>query len=275
MGDSSLLPTYLLSQETRKHVTVAIGGDGGDELFAGYDPFRALKLASLYDRIVPKPIHEGIKMLIARMPVSHRNMSLDFKLKRTLRGIGYAEKFWNPVWLGPLTPHELKDLFEEPIDQEDLFSEAIEHWDACTQDNMIDKTLQFYTKLYLQDDILVKADRASMMNSLETRAPFLDMDLVDFVRKIPGQYKYRNGVTKYILKKALEPILPHEILYRSKKGFGVPLGEWFKNGLLKIDHEKCHKGLNSTFLENRVEEHRKGDDDHRLFLWNYWLLGSF
>ena len=102
-------------------------------------------------------------MLIGTLPVSHRNISLDFKLKRLLRGLSYPKILWNPVWLGPLEPKELDRLFGETTNIEDVYEEAINYWEACTQDNIIDKTLQFYTKLYLQDDILVKADRASMM----------------------------------------------------------------------------------------------------------------
>lgn len=272
MGDSSLLPTYMLSKETRKYVTVALGGDGGDELFAGYDPFKALRVAELYSKFVPRPVHQAIKMLAGILPVSHGNMSLDFKLKRTLRGLSYSKQLWNPVWLGTLEPAELDQLFDEPLDIEDIYSEAIEYWDACPQDNLVDKTLQFYTKLYLQDDILVKADRASMINSLEVRSPFLDKDLVDFIRKIPGTWKYRNGRTKYILKKALEPVLPHDILYRPKKGFGIPVGSWFKKGLLGIDSITPKYDLNISFVQKRIFEHRKNKMDHRAFLWNYWLM---
>ena len=111
MGDSSLLPTFLLCQETRKHVTVALGGDGADELFAGYDPFRALRKAEAYSKLIPGVLHKGILMAVQRLPVSHVNMSLDFKLKRTLRGISYDKKLWNPVWMGPLDPYGIEDLF--------------------------------------------------------------------------------------------------------------------------------------------------------------------
>jgi asparagine synthase (glutamine-hydrolysing) len=211
-------------------------------------------------------------MAVSRLPVSHRNISLDFKIKRTLRGLSYPKYLWNSVWLGPLEPKELDELFQEPTDIEDVYSEAIEYWDACTQENLVDKTLQFYTKLYLQDDILVKADRASMMNSLEVRAPFLDIELVDFVRKIPHTWKYRNGQTKYILKKALEPILPKTILYRPKKGFGIPIGEWFSKGMLSWSHDRKGSVMNNTFIENKIHEHRQSKADHRLFLWNSWLL---
>jgi asparagine synthase (glutamine-hydrolysing) len=275
MGDSSILPTYLLCKETRKHVTVALAGDGGDELFAGYDPFRALGMAKSYDRLIPGPVHQAIRMAMAALPSTHRNMSLDFRLKRTLRGLSYPKRLWNAIWLGPLDPRDIEALFQEPTDIEEVYAEAIEQWDACKQENLVDKTLQFYTKLYLQDDILVKADRASMMNSLEVRAPFLDIELIDFVRKIPHAYKYRNGQTKYILKKALEPVLPQEILYRSKKGFGVPIGRWFQEGSLSLDGQGVFPNLHAPYIAEMAEEHRTCRMDHRAFLWNIWLLNSW
>ena len=202
-------------------------------------------------------------------------MSFDFRLKRTLRGLSYPRRLWNAVWLGPLGPGDLEALFREPTDIEEVYAEAIEQWEACKQENLVDKTLQFYTKLYLQDDILVKADRASMMNSLEVRAPFLDIDLVDFVRKIPHGYKYRNGQTKYLLKKALEPVLPKEILYRAKKGFGVPIGRWFQEGSLTLDDSGLFPRLHAPYIAKLAEDHRACREDHRAFLWNVWLLNSW
>ncbi len=275
MGDSSLLPTFLLSRTTRKQVTVALGGDGADELFAGYDPFHALKLARLYSKIMPRPVHKAIQLICSRLPVSHRNMSLDFKIKRTLRGLDWPEKLWNPVWLGPLSPIEIAELFNEPVDIEELYSEAIEQWDKCRQKNMVDQTLQFYTRFYLQDDILVKVDRASMMNSLEVRAPFLDKDLVDFVRKIPAAYKYRNGQTKYILKKALEGVLPKSILYRSKKGFGIPVGQWLKQPFFDLSPCLYPGILDPGFTRRARRAHLLDRQDNRAFLWNYWLLKTW
>lgn len=272
MGDSSLLPTYLLCQHTRAKATVALGGDGADELFAGYDPFRALKAAKLYDTLVPRPLHAAIRMVMARLPVSHANMSLDFKIKRTLRGLSYRPALWCPVWMGTLDPEDLGELFGAPIDLEDTYSEAIEQWDACRQPELADKVLQFYTKLYLQDDILTKVDRASMMHSLEVRAPYLDIELVDFVRRIPHAWKFRGGETKYLLKKALEPVLPAEILYRPKKGFGVPIGPWFKDGLLDEGEGADWGPLDGGFVRGRFESHRAGRSDERAFLWNAWLL---
>jgi len=274
MGDSSLLPTYLLCRFARQQVTVALGGDGGDELFAGYDPFRALRWAQLYNKLIPKKIHEGIRMLFARLPVSHRNMSLDFKVKRTLQGLSYPSHLWCPVWMATLTPTELTELFEEPVSLEEIYSEAILQWESCQQPHLVDKTLQFYTKLYLQDDILVKLDRASMMVSLEGRSPFLDAELVDFVRKIPSNYKFRNGQTKYLLKKALKPLLPQEIIYRSKKGFGVPIGKWFSQQQLTVDNTSTLP-LNQKMIQTKMDEHLQHRVDQRAFLWNMWILNAW
>lgn len=272
MGDSSLIPTYLLCKDTRKHVTVALGGDGADELFAGYDPFLALSLSNLYSKIVPKSIHPAIQSLTSFLPTHHTNMSLDFKIKRVLRGLSYKKELWNPVWMGPLSPKELSELYLSPVNTDEIYSEAIEQWDTCKQTNLIDKTLQFFTKLYMIDDINVKVDRASMLNSLEVRSPFLDIELVDFVRKIPSDYKFRNNQTKYILKKALEPILPKEIINRSKKGFGIPIGKWFKDDSLSFGENNTN---HSYFLQKRLKEHIAGRNDHRVYLWNQWLLNQF
>ena len=173
--------------------------------------------------------------------------------------------------MAPLDPRGLEELFSEPLDIEELYSEAIEAWELCPQKDLVDKTLQFYTKLYLQDDILVKIDRASMMHGLEVRAPFLDVDLVDFVRRIPSDYKLRHGTTKYILKKALKGILPDNILHRTKKGFGPPIGAWFKSGALQVDGVGF-PGLNADFIKEKIAARRSGKSDERAFLWNFYVL---
>jgi asparagine synthase (glutamine-hydrolysing) len=273
MGDSSIIPTYLLCRFARQSVTVALGGDGGDELFAGYDPFRALKLAQWYQRRVPRWLHTILRSLAARLPPSDRNMSLEFKIKRGLRGVSYPPSAWNPVWLGPLEPSEVQELFNQPVRLEELFEEAIAAWDESSADNLTDRTLEFYAQFYLQDDILTKIDRASMMVSLEVRAPFLDNDVVEFARRIPSRYKYRHGRTKYLLKRALGNVLPSDIVNRRKKGFGVPLNRWLRQlpepatGLRTL-------APNAAWIKSRWHEHRRGRGDHRLFLWSWIVLQS-
>lgn len=272
MGDSSLLPTFLLCRHARRHVTVALGGDGADELFAGYAPFRALRWARLYSRLVPRPAHEAIRVLMERLPAGHGYMNLDFKIKRTLRGLSYPEKLWNPVWMSALDRPELEQLFQEPVDLEDVFSEAVELWDASQPAGLEEQTLQYFTRLYLENDILTKIDRASMMNSLEVRAPFLDIDVIDFARKIPAEYKLRHGQTKYLLKKAMAPLLPRQILYRPKQGFAVPVARWFRDGALLAGETAPIDGLAPGFAERMLAEHRSGRANQQAFLWNYRAL---
>jgi asparagine synthase (glutamine-hydrolysing) len=272
MGDSSILPTALVSRLARQHVTVALSGDGGDELFAGYDPFRALKPAKLYSAVVPGKFHQTLRSLAERLPVSHVNMSLDFKLKRLLRGLGYPRQYWLPSWMGPLDPQEIGELFGSRPDPEELYSEAIAAWNHPSAKNDVDRTIQFYVRLYLQDDILVKTDRASMMHGLEARCPFLDMNVVDFARRIPSSYKLRGGVTKYILKEAVRGLIPDRVIDRSKKGFGIPIGNWFQNGDLTLDSSANPKELNWPWITRRLADHRAGRRDDRGMLWCAWLL---
>ena len=276
MGDASILPTWLLSGFTRRHVTVALGGDGGDELFAGYDPFKALQKADLYARTVPRLIHPAIRLLASRLPVSHANISLDFKIKRTLRGLSYREELRLPVWMGALEPREIDDYFGDHSPEEDLYSEAIAAWDAAGgQAHSVDRALQFFTRLYLQDGIMAKVDRASMLHSLEARSPFLDLEVVDFARRLPHTVKLREGTTKWILKKALEPVLPASILYRKKKGFGTPVGAWLREGAISPEIPGDSMGHAASVVKRALDSHRSGSSDERLFLWCQHVLTSW
>jgi asparagine synthase (glutamine-hydrolysing) len=270
MADASLLPTHLLCGVARRGVTVALGGDGADELFAGYDPFRALRRAHAYRSWVPRPLHQAIRLLAARLPTSHRYLSLDFKLKRTLAGLSYPARMQNAVWMAPLEPHEIAEMLEAPVDAEELFEEAIDAWDGSRALSPVDRTLQFFTRLYLTDDILTKVDRASMAHGLEVRSPFLDIELVDFVRRLPWQWKLRASCTKFLLRRAFAPWLPDEILRRPKQGFGIPVGAWLADARPPFDRPP-----ESAFARGRLGAHRSGKADHRLYLYAQWMLDSF
>jgi len=269
LGDASIVPTYLLSRFTRRHVTVALSGDGGDELFAGYDPFAALAPANLYSRIVPPRMHAVLRRAAARLPTSHANMSLDFKIKRTLQGLSYQPAMWNPAWMAPVEPAKFPQMFEQPLPPEALYDHALSVWRRGSAGGIVERTLEYFTSLYLPDDILVKVDRASMRFGLETRAVFLDNDLVDFCRRLPTIWKFRNGQRKYLLRKALEGWLPPDILARRKKGFGMPLGKWLRE-MPQAPRVAEIGGIRTAWIESNWEEHRQGRVDHRLLLWS-WL----
>ncbi len=268
-GDASILPTYLLSAFARKTVTVALSGDGGDELFAGYDPFAALAPAAWYDRLVPLPVHLLLRRMAGMLPRGTTNMSLDFKLRRALMGLSYPPRVRMPVWMSPLEPARMGELFEAPLPLEEIYSEAIEAWDNARAKNPIDRTLEFFTNFYLQDDILAKTDRAAMMVSLETRAVFLDNDVVDFCARLPHGYKYRHGVRKYLLRRAAEGLVPAEVLNRPKKGFGVPFARWLRQ-MPPAPPLGAIPGLRPAWIAERWSAARAGQEDERLLLWS-WL----
>lgn len=269
MGDSSILPTYLLSRFARQSVTVALGGDGGDELFAGYAPFRALKAAQLYCDMLPKGLRNFIQSQVNRLPASERYLSFDFKLKRTLQGLEYPSSVWNPVWLSPLRTDEITELMNIPVEWDEVYADAINAWESSNADDLLGRSIEFYGRFYLQDSVLTKVDRASMMVGLEVRAPFLDNNVVEFAQHLPSNLKYRGGTSKYLLKKAMKGILPDDLLYRPKKGFGIPLTSWLKSWSIA---ESDVAGCNGSFVRRMHAEHRQGIRDNRLFLWNWLVL---
>lgn len=269
LGDASLVPTYLLSRFTRERVTVALSGDGGDELFAGYDPFEALKAAQRYARLMPPGLHKGIRRLADLLPISSANMSFDFKLRRGLMGMSYPACVRNPVWMAPVEPDLMGELFNHPVRVEELYEEAIQVWNSAQSSDPVDRSLDFFSNIYLQDDILSKVDRASMMVSLESRAVFLDNDLVEYCRRLPARYKYRNGTRKFLLKKALAGHLPEDIIHRPKKGFGIPLASWLRSVPERVPSREV-AGMQHAWMMRCWDEHRAGKADHRLALW-CWL----
>jgi asparagine synthase (glutamine-hydrolysing) len=246
-------------------------GDGGDELFAGYDPFRMLKRAALYQRVVPRPLHAAIKLVASWLPRSESNMSFDYVLNRGLKGLEARPALWNPLWLAPLQPADIAELTGAPVDPEDLFSEAIAAWDHAQSPHLVDRVLEFYTRFYLPDDILVKADRASMRVSLEARAPFLDNAVVDFARRLPWQVKLKGGTTKWILKRAARTRLPRAIAHRPKKGFGIPLARWLRQ--MRPPRSGMIGPIDDAPLMARWTAHGARKSDERLSLW-CWLALS-
>ncbi len=274
IADPSILPTHLLSRFAREQVTVALTGDGGDELFAGYDTFDALKPARLYHHAVPRPLHRLLEAAAGRLPRSDRNMSLDFKLRRALRGLGHRPPHWMPAWLGPASAAEVSRLFGVALSAEELYGEAAALWESSGSRHDVDRSLEFYGRYYLGENLLIKADRASMFCSLETRSPFLDRDVVAFVTRLPVATKLRGGVRKWILKKAMAPLVPAAILNRPKKGFGIPLSRWLRHLPPPPVAAATRLGLDAAWLDDRWQEHRSGRADHRGLLWAWTALAT-
>lgn len=274
IADSSLVACYLLFRHVRRHVPVVLSGDGGDELFAGYETFKGLRWARLYDALVPARLRSSLSFAAGLLPVSHRYMSLDFKIKRMLSGLREPAPLWNPAWIGPFAPRELADALAKPAPAEEIYADAIAAWNA-TDGDLIDRTLQFYTRLYLTDDILVKSDRTAMMHSVEARAPFLDIDVVDLARRIPSRLKLRNGETKFVLKEALKGLVPDWVLSRKKQGFGVPVGRWLADGGIGLEPRADSRySMTRPTLDRLLSEHKSASADHRFALWAQLVLQS-
>jgi asparagine synthase (glutamine-hydrolysing) len=275
-ADASILPTYLLSRYTRETVTVALGGDGSDELLAGYPTFQAERFARRYP--VPRAVHERLVLPLADMlPVSTANFSFDFKLKRFLRGAGAPPELRHPVWLGAFTPAEQEGLLQST--HPDPFEEHRSYYASAPTADPLERLIYVYAKCYLQDDILVKVDRASMATSLEVRAPFLDVELVEFLGRVPPHLKLRGSKTKYLLKRAMADVLPPGIATRAKKGFGIPVAAWFKKELrvalqdeLSPDRIRRQGIFDPETVQRLISEHLSGRRDNRKPLWTLFVF---
>jgi asparagine synthase (glutamine-hydrolysing) len=274
-ADASILPTFLLSRFTREHVTVALGGDGSDELLAGYPTFPADRLAQLYR--VPQSIHSKVVVpLVDHLPVSTANFSLEFKLKRFLRGAASPEDVRHAIWLGALTPDEQAALLKTP--RADPLAEQRRAL-ASARGDRLTRLIYLYATTYLQDDILVKIDRASMACSLEVRAPFLDVELVEFLGRVPSRLKLRRLDTKYLLKRAMTGRLPPEITKRAKKGFGIPIAAWLKGELrealqdeLSPDRLRRQGIFEPGAVQRLLSDHFSGRRDNRKSLWTLFVF---
>ena len=287
LGDGSLIPTFLLSRFTRQHVTVALGGDGGDELFAGYPTYGAHRMAKLY-RMIPQFVRSGlIEPAVARLPVSTENLSLDFKAKRFVRGASHAAGTRHAIWMGSYDAAEQRELFRPEIitacPDEEVFDEILPYNRLNGHGNLIEQMMALDARLYLAECVLFKVDRASMAASLETRAPFLDHAFIEFVLKLPVEMKLKGQISgwtgKYILKKAMRGRLPDEVIDRPKKGFGMPVAKWV-NGELRsfvrdtFSPDRLNRGglFNADYVQRLLDEHESGLADHRKLIWTLLMF---
>lgn len=272
LADYSIIPTYLLSKFTRRHVTVALGGDGGDELFFGYPTFQAERLFPLIKAGAPL-----IRLLEKMLPVSHEHFNMKFKLHQLLQGINVEAKYRHHAWMGTFLNDELGIMNYELNRYKDIDI----YYEKVKNEPRWNQLVYLYLKTYLMDQVLVKVDRASMANSLEVRAPFLDYEFVDFVNSIDYRYKVHGLTAKYLLKRLMESKLPSGIVHRPKQGFGVPISAWL-TGELKpllldmLSEERIRReGIFKPEIVTRlVTEHLGTKRDHRKALWSLlvWQL---
>src|SRR5438067_3166398 len=274
LGDASIIPTYLLSAFTREHVKVALGGDGGDELFAGYPTLQAHRLAGYYMRAPGVLRHGVVEPVVRRMPVSRSNLSFDFRAKRFVAGAAYSAAERHQRWMGSFAPEERAAVLSPEMRRNgDALADEFDSFDPLHQVLMLDM------RLYLENDILVKLDRASMMASLEGRVPLLNNDFVAYATGLPLDMKLNGLRSKFLLKRALRGILPDSILDRPKKGFGIPVAEWFRGPLreqmlssLYRDRIAREGFFDSGAVSALISDHLAGRRDNRKQLWTLFAF---
>lgn len=281
-ADASAIPTYLLSRFTRKEVTVALSGDGGDELFYGYPTYQAHQIARWFPRWLMQPA----KKISGFLPVSDDNISFDFKVRRFMAGLEHEFPIRHQIWLGSFEPEQKRQLLSQEISQavaeKDDFQIVRQHWNNCDSSDELDRLCYTDLRFYLQDNILSKVDRMSMANSLEVRAPYLDHELVEFICSLKPELKLKGLTTKFILKQAAKGLLPEKIIHRPKKGFGVPIAKWIKTDLREIfldtlsEKRISKEGLfNPLYVQQLLSEHLNNQKDHRKLLWTLFVFESW
>jgi len=276
-GDASILPTYLLSQFTARHVKVVLGGDGSDELFAGYPAFQAHKVMEKIS-FLPTTWRDTLCRLARRLPVSHRYASIEFLLQQFFKGAGISTEIRFFMWMGCFGNEQKRSLLSNELHTSLLrfnpFEDIINYVRQSGLVSDFERILYLCTKLYLQDDILVKVDRASMANSLEVRVPYLDHNLVEHAANIQPVHKLRGLTTKYILKKAVKDLLPKRIIHRRKAGFMIPLADWITKDMRDMVEDLCSPAslakdgfFNPVYVRALLDQHFRHERDHRKLIW--------
>ncbi len=273
LADPAILPTFLLSRAARQYVKVILSGEGADELFGGYPTYVGHKLAPTYDAL-PRFARRLLRRAVESVPSSSRKVTLEFLLKKFVTA---AEKPWmerHLDWFGTglsmavykSPPPAMPELPSVPPDR-----------DPLTGAMLLDY------RSYLRDNLLVKVDRATMLSSVEARAPFLDRDVTRFALTLPAHIRVRRMTTKWVLKKAAEAWLPRDVIGRRKRGLSVPIASWINHGLrgevdrlLAPQRLRDDGFLNTAYVSELLAEHRAGRANHAKPLWavvmlQYWL----
>jgi asparagine synthase (glutamine-hydrolysing) len=283
LADSSLLPSYLVCRAARSLMTVALGGDGADELFLGYPNFAVQRLAPVM-RLIPPAAASVIERAMNALPGGDGYMNPRFLMRQLAQGFGAPATRQSVLWMAPFAPRDIANLWDrsalpEKSVRDDAFAATDQAAaEACGLGGVEQLAQQFLTN-YLPEDILTKTDRASMFNSLEVRAPFLSRALVEYACGLPTGLKLRHGQKKYLLKQLACRYLPKPIVHRKKHGFAVPIGRLIRTlfwsrceDVLMSKSNPVAAWLRRSAIEALLSEHRLGRVDHGKKLWALYIL---
>lgn len=277
-ADSSSLPTYLVAKKTADYVKVALTGDGGDEVFGGYNKYYMGKMNHLYTRFVPEFVHQSLsKIANPLLTTSDDKRGKRFKVKRLLNAINYQGDFYYNIISLAFQQQELSHLFQSDYQKADI----LQFYKNLIQNKAsnLHEFREIDRYLSLEGDMLVKVDRTSMLASLECRAPFLNKALWDFTNSVPDAYLMKGWNKKYLLKKAFEDQFPTDFLNKSKQGFGVPVGDWLRGHLrtelerfIEADFLQKQEIFNVSFIHQIVQNHLSGKIDNTFRIWAFFCF---
>ncbi len=277
-GDSSAIPTFLLSEAISRTVTVALSGDGGDELFAGYERFAAALLLERY-RSLPWPARNAVRMLADSLPSGSLGRRGE-RVGRFARAADLPLPDAYREWLSFMPERKRTTYLIDPSGWGLSAYQAV--WDGSAGAHTLDRLLDLNLRTYLVDDLLVKLDRMSMAHGLEVRCPLLDTQLLDLALQLPPQLKVKGLSLKRVLRESVKDLLPEAILSRPKRGFGVPLGRWFREdlknyvgGTLGANDARVAAHVKPDSLHQLIGEHQRGTRDHGQLLWMLLTLEVF
>ncbi len=269
VADPAILPTYLLAKTARNHVSVVLSGEGADELFGGYPTYLGHKVAPVYDAL-PRFVRAAIRGSVRRLPSSSKKMTVEFLLKRFVTD---AERPWlerHLSWFGTGLPDSIFTGGAPPMPD---LPTGNSHLEPLAAAMLLDY------RSYLRDNLLVKVDRATMLSSVEARAPFLDRDLTRFALSLPSNIRVRGLTTKWVLKKAAEKWVSRDVIYRRKRGLSVPIASWINSGLrsevdrlLSRESLSVFPAIEPATVARLLEEHRVGAANHAKSLWALVML---
>jgi len=273
IADAAVLPTFLLARAAREHVKVILSGEGADELFGGYPTYLGHKIAPIYDAM-PSFVRALLRRAVSSVPTSGKKVTVEYLLKKFVTD---AEQPWverHLRWFGTGLPD---DIYANSNRELPELPDAGPHGDALAGAMLLDY------RSYLRDNLLVKVDRATMLSSVEARAPYLDRDVTAFALSLPSDLRVRRLTTKWVLKKAAEKWIPHHVIWRRKRGLSVPTASWINGGLraevdrlLAPQRLRAQGVVNEAAVTRLLAEHRSGRANHAKALWavvmlQYWI----
>jgi len=286
LGDASFLPRYALARTARATATVVLSGDGGDEMFCGYPTFQADRPARWLRRLLPPAVQRATRAIVEHLPHSPHYGSVDFLLKQFVRGLPYEPEVRTQLLLGGLTPSEqaglLSQAVQRSLDAFDPYAELTRAIEDTSLRDPMERMIYQHCRFYLADQTLVATDRSTMAAGLEVRAPFLDPALVELACRIPTRFKFRAGVTKSLLKRTIDDLLPSTIVNRRKQGLGVPVAAWLRGPLRNVLWQRlapariARRGLfEPAAITQLIGEHLSGQANHRKILWNLLMFDAW